>query len=259
MSGKLVTLSCKTCDNHIGTTYDDALIKEKKFRDFEMGLIEKTVDISCSGGKLPGCIKMNKEGESPSVSLWAVHPKEPKYPRFVQELSAQGNRWKIDFEINSDFSTRKRDISLLHSAFLMMFFCFGYEYILSENAKHVRQVINGSDTSWDLSKLVSSFTLDKPLPVKLPMIGLLWEPREISSFVVIIPSSGKKNGVRGIKLPGFGQKGYDAYQHLLSSPKHPLHSRIQILTNNSIKRLNMQEWVGSCESAWNFFTSAPQL
>jgi len=252
--GKLTTLSCRTCDNHIGTAYNVHVLEEEKFHNFEMGLIEKPVDISYGGGKLPGYIKLSKDGEPPSISFWSVHPNEPRYPKFIDEMVAHWDDQKVNIEFSAGFVPRKRDASLLHSAFLMMFYCFGYEYILSKNANCVRQIINGNNTSWDLSKLISSVSFDKPFSIRLPAVGILYAPKEICSFIVIV-ASGKKKGLRSIALPGFAEKGYEAYRHLLSLPEHPIKSQIRFLTNTSLKRLTMKEYIGSSELAWNYYTS----
>jgi hypothetical protein len=37
IDGKLVTLSCRACDNRIGTIYDAHVAKEKRHHEFEMG------------------------------------------------------------------------------------------------------------------------------------------------------------------------------------------------------------------------------
>ena len=255
MGERVVTLSCKTCDNHVGTTYDAHILNEKKFHDFETGLIEKSIDLSYSSVKFPCYLKPSKEGEPPSFTLKAIDHHEPNFQTFTKDRPPQ-----YHIEIETGFVPMKRDISLLHSAFLMMFYCFGYEYILSENVECVRRIINGSSTFQSGSSFLLQISPDKPLPpVELPAIGILEKPKKINSFVVIVPSVENKKYLRGIALPGFGVKGYETYHRLLNSPKRGINITFNGLTGFSNRCLTMREFVGYCEKLWNYFTSSSQV
>jgi len=98
----------------------------------------------------------------------------------------------------------------------MMFYQFGYEYILSSNADNIRQIFNGSDLSWQPSKLVCS--ANEALEphgqqIDYPLIGIVIEPKELCSFAVFFPSMRENNSAIVVCFPGINDDFDNFYEH----------------------------------------------
>jgi hypothetical protein len=94
----------------------------------------------------------------------------------------------------------------------MMFYCFGYEYILNPAVGMVRRMISGLETAYLPSKMIA-YTEIPSIP--LPVVAVIRKPSDISSFVVIAPADRFINKVRAIFLPGLDDLGEERFKNLL--------------------------------------------
>jgi hypothetical protein len=103
----------------------------------------------------------------------------------------------------------------------MMFYQFGYEYVLSPNVNKVRQFIQGNGFPENMYKTI--FPLSKgssDIPSIFPSVSILTEPPTIRSFIVALTSPRKGEVTRCVLLPGFSNDGEKAYECILGSPQH---------------------------------------
>ena len=228
VGGKIGVLECGPCNHHIGTVYDSHVAEEKVFSNWLTGVegSERFVYID----DVP---TYTTWGKNHAFEIRAVNSKEPSYKKRSKELNSRLSRTGMDqlkIKINEKHDQKKKDMSLVHSAFLMMFFCFGYEYVLSPAANIVRQIIRSENCPWDINNMI--FNMESRPPFPIPAAGVLKSPRKICSFMVALPSMINTISTRLIFFPGFGSEGEKAYAQLIETKvakKFPIDVRADIV------------------------------
>lgn len=141
------------------------------------------------------------------------------WKRWIDDLrgnSPDGGPYSFSIELKMpEFVPTRRDVSHIHSAFLMMFYQFGYEYVLWPNADSIRKMFNGNDLSWKPNKLIRS-AISAPesqgQQLDLPLIGIVIDPKELCSFAVNLPSLNNSDSVNTVFLPGFDEQWCNFYK-----------------------------------------------
>jgi hypothetical protein len=204
VGGKVFTLECGECNHNIGGTYDSHIDKMKnlidwlKRREGAKKLISLRDDESntaayLSWGKWPMAFieATNKNDQNYQIYI------KRSWPKFVQGSSKLTITGKVHLNCNWTI------LSAIHSAFLMMFYCFGYEYILSPEADIIRKIIHERKASWEISKMIRYAPITLVDNHRIPSAGVLVEPKNMKSFVVIFPCFSTEEYFQVIALPGF--------------------------------------------------------
>ena len=220
LEGELLTLSCAACDNKIGSEFNWHAVEEKKARIWE---------------KEPKYGRFIPENgpKFNILSMWDfkksiiyIYPPPGNilptiWERWIDDIrgnSKGGGPYKFSIELKiPSFVPTKRDISHIHSAYLMMFYQFGYEYILSPNANIIRKLFNGSDLSWKPSRLVRSLCKapeSKVGHLYFPLIGVVIEPKDLYSFAVFLPSLDAGDFANVVFLPGIDSNFLDFLKNI---------------------------------------------
>lgn len=219
LGGRLLTLSCSECDNKIGSEFNWHAVEEKKVRTWVKE--PKYARFIPQNGQIAN-IMSEWDLEKSTISIYPPKgmPKDVWY-RWINEIrgnSSDGGPYKFSIEMKQPaFIPTKRDISYIHSAFLMIFYQFGYEYILSPNADIMRQMFNGNDLSWKPSKLVRPLNKapeSQKQHLDYPLIGIVIEPKELCSFAVFLPSLNAGDSANVVYLPGINENFYNLYGYL---------------------------------------------
>jgi hypothetical protein len=213
VNGRLCTLVCRQCDNKIGSTFDSHVAREKELLDWEHGATAVSGRLNHNSGDTG--VEIRRNGNA--LEFRDVPRRSPpkSWKQFLEAAASDWSNFTFSVEVQT-YSPVKRDISLLYSAFLMMFYSFGYEYVLSPNADLVRQVILGNDISLDWRKGIFSIlrSQSETMP-SLPSVSVLTEPKDVRSFLVALPSPKEDEAARCILLPGFSDDGKQAYDRIL--------------------------------------------
>jgi hypothetical protein len=219
LGGRLLTLSCTACDSRIGHEFNWHAVAEKKVRIWKKKPMY--------GRFIP------ENGPKANIStVWDfdrsiiyIYP-PPGIPleiwkRWIDDIRGKmpnGGPYKFSIEQKEPtFVPTRRDISHIHSAFLMMFYLFGYEYVLSPNVDNIRQMFNGNDLSWKPSKLVRPVKLapeSQGQLLDLPQVGIVIEPKDLCSFAILLPSLDTNDSANIVFLPGLSEDGWNFYKHL---------------------------------------------
>jgi hypothetical protein len=224
--GKTYTLECKSCNSQFGREFDSHASNEMvlgRFMRMEPGL---TLPIKiCSEGMK--AVKAKFQWESgPGITV-----EQPEGNRHVEPyrkcikgmaiISNEVSDWKFDIETDLKIDPKRRDISLIHSAHLMMFYCFGYKYLSSCSAKLILNILEDvreGRNPPDISKYMIAYRAEKlPVAFRLPTIGIIKMPRRFRSFFVVLPYEDPSvpGTVRVVFLPGIGERGYKTFENLM--------------------------------------------
>jgi hypothetical protein len=217
LKGRLYTFVCRRCNNWIGSEYDSQLVREKHFHDWVEGAARISGQLSYYDKEAPVecCLKGS------AVELRDIPKKSPpnSWEQFLKAAVSDWSNFKFTLTV-STFNASKLKISILCSAFLMMFYQLGYEYALSPNAHKVRQFIQGSGFPENMHKTVLQLSKgSQDIPHILPSVSILVEPQNFRSFIVVLPLRRNEEAARCVLLPGFGEDGENAYTNILNSVK----------------------------------------
>ena len=123
-------------------------------------------------------------------------------------------------------------IATLHSAFLELFYTFGYSYVLNRNTKPVHQLLMGKAEPEHFRSMVRKMTKPDRAPTDIaesPLI--LFQPCQFCCFLVLLPFPQKGDTFRAVALPGFRNAGESGYENLLESQELPENSSVQRIVN----------------------------
>lgn len=220
LGGHVFTLSCAECDNKIGHEFNWHAVQEKKIYD--------TKNEAMYGRFIP-----KKGSQFHIMSKWDltrskidIFPPSDDLPqdvwmKWIDEIrgnSKEDSPYEFTIECRMpSFVPTKRDISYIHSAFLMMFYEFGYEYVLSPNVTEIRRMFNGADLSWMPSKLVRSLRVAPGSHCQnqnFPLIGVVKMPEELCSFAIFFPSFNNIDSTIVAFLPGMDEDFNSFYANL---------------------------------------------
>lgn len=253
---RLYTLECGKCNHNIGTVYDSHRVNEKRYREWKSGEegIRRFVHINYENIKVPATLSWKGKW----LQMRPVGEKEPKYTKYYSNITSkqqQQAKLSFSFDIETKYNPTNRDKSLIHSALLMMFYCFGYEYISNPSVGIVRSVISGIKTVYQPSQMIAYTDIPS---IALPAVAVIRKPSDISSFVVIAPADKFMSKVRAIFLPGLDDLGEEKFKHLLElqipsgtkeNIKNVLASTATI-TNATEFNLDDETQYGFCKKFW---------
>lgn len=212
LGGLLCTLECGACNSAIGSAYDSHASNMKEFNDW-LNMKE--------GAKKFARINM---GESTVSAFASWGPKQvleirpadwndPHYKEKAKKMFMHESQPSFTINVNSKSIAERATVSTIHSAFLMMFYCFGYEYILSSEADTIRKIINNRGAPWDIRKMLSDINVLPPFSI--PSAGVIREPQGIRSFIILLPHPENAEQTRVVFFPGLGSEGAESFNRLI--------------------------------------------
>lgn len=221
LGGRLLTLTCKKCNNDGGQFFDVHLKRQLEAEDFfgrrsssktlrgkvRLGEGEVRVDIGWTGGGQPRLdLKFDERHSVPK-----------RYKEAVTALK-QGRFRKGDLSLKLTaelgFIPEKAYVSLLRCGFLMMFRHFGYSYTLLPCADLVRQAILNPDLA-RIPKAAIVNTDDMP---DYNTVAVLTDPVEWRCFLAPMQFR-TPGGVRTkiVIMPGLQESGESIYNRLYAT------------------------------------------
>lgn len=221
VGGKLTTLACTECDTRIGAECDRQVKYEKDaLGDFDNKTVKKATFVSAKGTRRD--VEMKIDGNEISMYNRPGMPAEQFQKNWRQISREYGSVTPIEFSIETQEPKVELDkwlLSNLYSAFLVMFYYFGYEYILNPNVTVIRQILNNEASSLNYKNAVISVHRKSPHQlVSLPIVSILTDPKDQQCFLIEIPSPHKADISRIISLPGFGEIAKKTYENLMDLP-----------------------------------------
>lgn len=241
VKGRLLTLVCRDCDNKIGSIFDSHIAREKKFYDWKQCGKSIVGRIKHKGSNLGVISNLKDNGKCFEIKLIKKQSNPKSFNQLLKYAKSDWSNFKFSLKIPI-YNPQKRDFSMLYSSFLLMFYHFGYEYVLSTNAEIIRQAIiksiKGIKHTYDLCKTI--FILPKDLsemPPSVPSLSILVKPKEMCCFFVVLPTPKTDEIARCVLLPGFGENGRKAYSHILGLTQSLGDCNLKLLPNDPTDRL----------------------
>jgi len=214
LGGSIRTLECGKC-NSVASANDLHEVNMKKFNDW-LNMKENAKKLVRITDELSTVSAFASWGPNKELEIRAADWEDPNYKeqskRMISQLKHHSTS-TFTIKLNSRSIPERRVVSIIHSAFLMMFYCFGYEYILSPEADIIRRIINENKAPWDVRKLL--LTQKWVPPFSIPAAGIIRMPQKIRSFIVLLPQPENAEYIRLVFFPGFGRKGAKSFDYLM--------------------------------------------
>lgn len=170
LDGRLYTLECGNCNHSFGHAYEAHAAREKIFRDWVNGVegIKKLVHINDGVSDTAAYVS---RGPKQEFLIYPTDSDDPNYKEHSERMITRQFKTSFTMHINAKYIPERVNLSLIHSAFLMMFYCFGYEYVLSSIADPVRKVIRGEKAPLSPQQMVCAMNINTEVP--LPAVGVI--------------------------------------------------------------------------------------
>ena len=142
LGGKIITLTCKNCNNIHGSEIDAHLIQMLRSRDSIEGLSDRPFRgrIEIGGVSVP--TNIDWKASVGKMTTFKLRRFKPTVHEAIRSQLRGRNVKAINVTLNFDFIPGRADLALLRIAYLTMFREFGYRYILSPAASVIRDVIS---------------------------------------------------------------------------------------------------------------------
>jgi hypothetical protein len=212
VGGKPGTLTCKECNNKLGSEIDASLATSLKMEQFFDGSLGSDVrhQLHTPTGKATVNISLSRDGIElvMDVEMLPKHSNPQQYRNAQKDLGKGGPIMVgCDIDNTKHFDEYKANLALLKAAYLRMFEFFGYGYICSQSAdKVLKTIVDPNNNCLPLSKMIGRIDPEEcrdGVAVTVP-------PEHLRSF--LIPLNLKCNGKIAsfvVLLPWFGKDTVD--------------------------------------------------
>ena len=214
LGGRLLTLTCKACNNQAGTRLDAHLLRKLEADDFLQGISMIPKDAAVSMGEYR--LKASVGFQGVENRLWTSQiikrASNPASQAAVMKALYSGEAKSLKFHFNFGCKILNARIALIRIAFLLMFRQFGYGYVLCNSADILRsQLLNLNESQIPKEAI---FTVNDNIAVVNRAL-IVQYPHEIRCFLMPVRLTTKsKSRVYGVLLPGFDNAPKTFYERL---------------------------------------------
>lgn len=213
LGGRLVTLTCRSCNNSAGSDLEAHLVQQVRVdaRKLPLGL-----QMKMAGAQLRGEFHLpagsNKECRIDIIGKQS----DPRQVAEAQRQLKQGRRIdEITLRLDSGFNPTRSKAALIRSAYLLMFRTFGYPYVFDVSAQEIRaQITEPLHETYVLKgipwRVDATVTLETALAV-------VRAPAQFRSFVALLRLDENPIHVAAVTLPPPGVAGPEFYEALAQS------------------------------------------
>ncbi len=204
LGGKIKTLTCQKCNNDLGSRVDAHLVGRISAEEMKQGKIPIPGVLRVAGQRAAIKTTLVKRAEGTSGFELAIEcrPKSSKpgsIESIIETLSSSFSD-KFDLAWNLGFKPGPSNSGFLKSAYLMMFYYFGYSYIRYDFVQPLRHAIFNPQSGLELFKGIVRLKKKPPWPNS---IAIVTSPMELKGFVVFLEMKDVSEHHWAIFLPGF--------------------------------------------------------
>ena len=216
IGGKLETLTCKDCNNQTGSKLDAHLKRRISSEDILHGLSDKPLrgTVQIGDGEFRADIKLSLE--QIEIAGLLEHSNPVNQGKAVRKIEEGIDTIKL--HANLGFTKQASLAAIVRSAYLIMFYYFGYGYIKFNLLDNIRRFlmnpINESNLSLSVIKLPA-------VPAKPIAVSILRKPAELQCFFITLDLSTAVDRFLGVMLPGLKPEGNEFY-NVLSTLDNPV-------------------------------------
>ena len=212
LGGRLVTLTCKSCNNSDGTRIESDLV-QRVLLDARKRYPLAGVEIG--GAKIRAEFRV-PQGDDDVIEIVVLGKQsdprqEEKARRSLTEEDWVGRSFQVNLEFG--YNERRSDVALMRSAYLYMFWALGYMYVLDTSARFIRELL--CDPFRDSLAFVGvqrHSAIDLPTDLCFTMAS---EPSELrDSILVFLRLDKSSEQIASVALPPERCEGEEFYRRL---------------------------------------------
>lgn len=192
MGGSLVTITCKKCNNEVGSTIESYEIERAKFNRTFSGDGKNSWSVSLyplhsnkESGKVIANMRLIEDGQKQTYEFKII-PRQYS-PAALKEIrkSLMNPGGGFNVNLRAKAGWRRARLTYLHSAFLFLFDQFGYEWALNPCTTLIREQIQKPQEDLISFNTIELFKFSGDLTK--PSVNLIVQPKESKGFLVIFP------------------------------------------------------------------------
>ena len=213
LGGRLVTLTCRRCNNEQGSELDAHLIRRVRA---ETGRYRLPARVRIGKGEFGAQVHLPRS-ESDLLDIMRIPRQSDPQKLAAAHQELLTGQHEIHFTLNFGYNHMRSLAGLVRVAYLLMFRCFGYRYVLDVSGKSVnRQIQNPFDHTGVFNGII--WRLQEPIPSELsmPVVTVVSRPAEFQCFMVMLRLDAESNHYAAVTLPPPGEDGYQMYARLQS-------------------------------------------
>jgi hypothetical protein len=142
LGGKIITLTCKNCNNTHGSEIDAHLIQMLRSRDSIEGLSDRPFRGRIEIGGMSVPTNIDWKASVGKMTTFALRRFRPTVHEVIRSQLRSGNVKAINVKLSFGYIPGRADLALLRIAYLTIFREFGCRYILSPAASVIRDAIS---------------------------------------------------------------------------------------------------------------------
>lgn len=221
LGGRLKTMTCRRCNNSQGSSHDAELVNFMRSFDIRAGLIPAHSRFTIGCAEITGNLYFPIESDDPNKQRgWEFDgvPKASKrgHPELCDEELSTGTR-EFKVSVSRGYKRIPSQVAFIRSAYLMMFYYFGYAYIKYELAKPIRDQIANISTPTEI--LNGIIRLNDRL-TDGSCLAILRHPVEIQCFFALFCLRTEVEHYWAVALPGFSADWDMLYKRCASYSNH---------------------------------------
>jgi hypothetical protein len=222
LGGKIITLTCKKCNNTDGGQVDSHFIQKVRV-DEALGGYHGSIgsDVYISGHRVFAQIEFPSRERETTKIIVKSEASNPAEIEASHQAFLQGAVEKIQLNMHLRYNQNLARLSVVRSAYLAMFSRFGYRYILNDSVEHIRQLIHKRDMSNELFDFMSIDSIKPDQDIQHPLYILHYaQPMGTSFYVVLIKLSLNSISYHGAIMPDIVPNALHIYQEIRALSKH---------------------------------------
>lgn len=209
LGGKMVTLTCSSCNSQSGTKLDAHLVQRLRTEDAMSGKSTKPlrIKVQVGSGEFGADLYLSSD-QQPNIRIIGIPDisNPTSHKQAMEEFEKQTQGFSIRGSLGyKEIASRA---AALRIAYLLAFSYFGYGYILYDNLNQVREQISHPESETDALKGI--VRLDST--PKTNILAFLKEPEELRCFFAIVELVTEQKRVLGVALPGPDPNSSTIYQ-----------------------------------------------
>lgn len=175
LGGRIVTLTCKLCNNTHGAKLDSHLIQKVRSEESVRGISSRPVRGRLGIGPVSVAADIDWKASVGGMTTFRIRRSNPKDMDIMRQLMDEGAAGRANVLLDMQYIPARSDLAVLRIAYLAMFRALGYSYILSPAADLVRNVVLQYESPppdiGDIVKSVRSMNPPPKEPVDLLRVG----------------------------------------------------------------------------------------
>jgi hypothetical protein len=248
LGGSLTTLTCAACNHRMGTEFDSHVVNQA--RSARASADGKLIARMRFGNSTKDVgVELSLNGEIKGISVSGEHSNPAAVTELKTYMGAMTSTGAtLHLSVPLGFNPKRLETGLWHSAYLMMFYEFGYEFVFSGLGEHMRKVLaEGIDPAEPF--FVHSFI---PSGVEVPWlvnsVSIVTMTPDIKCFAVCLPSETAEYSAHCINIPGLDPKSWSPHKAMVGQAMAKETQMQQISGNRKIRLLKraFQKYLTGC-------------